>query len=217
MVVATCPCGERFVLASASYPRMVCCHHCGARAELSGPTEVSLGRGWRVGEEAEPAPSASEMAARLERVERECRARRHETEDLKRSVRRLCWLVAILLLAFLGDLIASQYWVLPWRRTALHDRVVAERFEVRNRMAPDAESDEGLSDRPDAVFGWGNGEEFKFGGWGGRRWEEKERARLEPGQGPGLYVRTPWRTDGVKVDEAKLKKGVLQGVIGLPR
>jgi hypothetical protein len=52
--VATCPCGTKFVVRSATFPRPVACHACGARAVLGSPTEIAAGEGWRVGEEEAP-------------------------------------------------------------------------------------------------------------------------------------------------------------------
>jgi hypothetical protein len=49
-VIATCPCGERFNLRKATFPRPISCHQCGERTLLRGIRPGDQ-HGWRVEEE----------------------------------------------------------------------------------------------------------------------------------------------------------------------
>jgi hypothetical protein len=148
-------------------------------------------------------------------VEERLRRLEEANLDLKIRVARLrlrqrvaLWGVTLLAI---GHVIASQFFVLPWRRVAHYDRVTANRFEVPNRISSEYEFYHNVKDRPDAVFGWVSNGERRLGQWGGR---EHEREQIKRGDGPGLYIRTPRAENQRDKDDVKL--GVLPGHVSVP-
>jgi hypothetical protein len=156
--------------------------------------------------------AGSALEARLQAIERENRILRDEAYDLHRSLRRLRRVVWLVVALVVGEIVASHYWVLPWRRTTHYDRVIANRFEVPNRISPEYKFYHNTHDRPDAVFGWVSEGELRYGRWGGL---DYERSEITVGQGPGLYVRRPKQTD-VPTDKEEIKLGVLDRVASFP-
>ncbi len=61
-MVATCPCGAKFVIGGTNFPRPVACHNCGARTVLQSPTELCADSKWSIAEESPP--GADEAGAR---------------------------------------------------------------------------------------------------------------------------------------------------------
>ncbi len=151
------------------------------------------------------------VGTRLEGLERENRMLRDRVYDLERSSRRTRLVLWGIVVVAVGHLVASQFFVLPWRQVAHFDRVTANRFEVPNQISSEYEFYHNTHDRPDAVFGWVSPDELEHGQWGGR---DHERAQIRRGDGPGLYIRTPQPQNEQQREELKL--GVLPGRVSVP-
>jgi len=132
--------------------------------------------------------------------------------DRLRLRQRVAWLAlwGVILVA-VGQMVASQFFVLPWQRVAHYDRVTAKRFEVPNQISSEYQFYHNVNDRPDAVFGWVSPGELQHGQWGGR---DYQRAQIKRGDGPGLYIRTP--RIQTQQDREDVKLGVLHGHVSVP-